>query len=127
MTVKVPSAPAYWWCEWWGLNDYVRRRADMLAELGYVALPAGSLIRIAAFNGGADPMVSAEQVAAFEQEMKAAGADYLVVNYPGALHACTNPAADKAAAVFGLPIGYDKAADQNSWQRLQQFLADNFS
>lgn len=24
--------------EWWGCNDYVRRRADMLAELGYTAL-----------------------------------------------------------------------------------------
>ncbi len=24
--------------EWWGLNDYVRKRADMLARLGYVAL-----------------------------------------------------------------------------------------
>lgn len=24
--------------EWWGSNDYVRRRADMLAELGYTAL-----------------------------------------------------------------------------------------
>lgn len=24
--------------EWWGHNDYARRRADMLAELGYVAL-----------------------------------------------------------------------------------------
>ncbi|WP_109301350.1 dienelactone hydrolase family protein [Aquimarina sp. AU474] len=24
--------------EWWGHNDYVRERADMLAELGYVAL-----------------------------------------------------------------------------------------
>jgi dienelactone hydrolase len=24
--------------EWWGLNDYVRRRARMLAKLGYVAL-----------------------------------------------------------------------------------------
>jgi len=23
--------------EWWGLNDYVRRRAEMLAKLGYVA------------------------------------------------------------------------------------------
>ena len=26
--------------EWWGLNDYVRMRARMLAELGYVALAA---------------------------------------------------------------------------------------
>ena len=24
--------------EWWGLNDHARKRADMLAELGYVAL-----------------------------------------------------------------------------------------
>src|SRR5215472_6157963 len=24
--------------EWWGLNDYAKRRAEMLAELGYVAL-----------------------------------------------------------------------------------------
>jgi dienelactone hydrolase len=26
--------------EWWGLNDYIRRRARMLAELGYTALAA---------------------------------------------------------------------------------------
>ena len=24
--------------EWWGRNDYVRKRAVMLAELGYVAM-----------------------------------------------------------------------------------------
>jgi dienelactone hydrolase len=24
--------------EWWGLNDYARKRANMLAEMGYVAL-----------------------------------------------------------------------------------------
>jgi dienelactone hydrolase len=24
--------------EWWGLNDYARKRAPMLAELGYAAL-----------------------------------------------------------------------------------------
>jgi len=24
--------------EWWGLNDYVKRRANMLAEMGYVAM-----------------------------------------------------------------------------------------
>ena len=26
--------------EWWGLNDYVRSRAEQLAELGYVAFAA---------------------------------------------------------------------------------------
>ena len=24
--------------EWWGLNDYMKKRAEMIAELGYVAL-----------------------------------------------------------------------------------------
>ena len=24
--------------EWWGLDDYITRRAHMLAELGYIAL-----------------------------------------------------------------------------------------
>jgi dienelactone hydrolase len=24
--------------EWWGLNDYVKRRARMLAEMGYIAM-----------------------------------------------------------------------------------------
>ncbi|HPE80002.1 MAG TPA: dienelactone hydrolase family protein, partial [Gammaproteobacteria bacterium] len=26
--------------EWWGLNDYARKRAHMLAELGFVAIAA---------------------------------------------------------------------------------------
>ena len=26
--------------EWWGHNDYARKRADMLAELGYIAFAA---------------------------------------------------------------------------------------
>ena len=26
--------------EWWGLNDYARKRAHMLAELGFVAFAA---------------------------------------------------------------------------------------
>ncbi len=204
--------------EWWGQNDYIRRRAKMLAELGYVALaldmygdgrearhpdkagefaraslaslplaerrfnaahallaehplvagspmaavgycygggvvlhmartdaplaavasfhgslapkanplPAGSKIRIAVFNGAADPLVPAEQVAAFRQEMDAASADYFLVNYPGALHAFTNPDADRMAAEFKMPVGYDEAADLDSWRQLQTFLQDSF-
>ncbi len=200
--------------EWWGLNDYVRERARMLAELGYAAfaldmygdgntathptqagafaeaslsslpqaeqrfnaalallaadervdgsriaalgycygggvvlhmaragaklkavasfhgslapksapLPSHSPVRIAVFNGAADPLVPAAQVAAFREEMEQAGADYLLINYPGALHGFTNPAANETATEFGLPLGYDKAADEDSWQRLQVFL-----
>ena len=45
-------------------------------------------------TGGADPMVPPEAVAAFEKEMKAAGARLQVITYPGAKHSFTNPDAD---------------------------------
>jgi len=82
---------------------------------------------IAAFIGGADPYVPAEQVQAFEREMQAAGVRYSVKVYPGAKHSFTNPAADRFAARFGMPMAYDAAADADSWQRLVDFLHRIFS
>jgi dienelactone hydrolase len=66
-------------------------------------------------HGAADPMVTAAQVAAFEKEMKAAGAKYRVIRYPGAQHGFTNPDADKAG-VDGL--AYHAEADRKSWDAL---------
>jgi dienelactone hydrolase len=45
-------------------------------------------------NGAADTFVSAEEKAKFHEEMKAAGADVVFIDYAGALHAFTNPEAD---------------------------------
>src|SRR5690606_35841449 len=47
------------------------------------------------FTGEEDPMVPAEQVDAFEQEMQAANVDYELIRYPGAKHSFTNPKADE--------------------------------
>ncbi len=202
--------------EWWGLNDYIRSRADRLAELGYVALAAdmyGSgatadnpddatalmtnafphagdrfqaavdllnghsevatgqiaaigycfggavclamaragmpLAGVASFHGaletdspaepGAvkasvrvyhgndDAMVSTESAAAIQAEMTAAGADFEFVGYDGAGHGFTSPEADVNNAKFGLPVGYNQAADEDSWQRLQGFLQSLFA
>jgi dienelactone hydrolase len=197
--------------EWWGLNDYIKHRADQLAELGYVALAADiygdgqvttdakeagklagkyrgdrNLLRaraqaaldtlkaqpqvdpskiaaigycfggtaalelaragadlngIVSFHGGLDtdmpakkgevkpkililtggddPMVPKKQVQAAEKEFKDAGADVKVITYPGAIHAFTNPDADK----FGIKgIGYNKEADEKSWQEMKEFF-----
>ena len=84
-------------------------------------LPAHSPIRIAVFNGADDKMVPTEQVTAFRNEMEQAGADYQLVNYPG----FTNPESNKAAAEYGLLVGYNQAADEDSWQRLQEFLRES--
>ena len=73
-------------------------------------------------QGGADPFVPAAQVNAFRTEMDAAGADYEVVEYPGAKHAFTNPAATAAGAQHGLPLAYDPSADAQSWAHLKELL-----
>jgi dienelactone hydrolase len=187
--------------EWWGQTDYIRRRADLLAELGYVALavdmygdgkiadhpkdagafagevrnnmdvgearfraamalledqPEADLSRAAAIgycfgggvvsfhgslgtssparpgavkarvlvlNGADDPFVKPEQIAAFKQEMEAAGADYRFIDYPGAVHAFTNPDATAKGQEFGLPLAYNADADGASWAEMQRFFA----
>ena len=83
--------------------------------------------RIRAFNGAADPFVTAEQIKSFETEMQAAGVDYKLVNYPGVKHSFTNPDADKFGKKFNLPLEYNKQADQDSWQAMQQFFDEIFA
>lgn len=49
------------------------------------------------------------EVAAFEQEMKDAQADFRIVKYPGALHGFTNREADEKAKTYGIPLAYQAA------------------
>jgi acetyl esterase/lipase len=57
-------------------------------------------------------------VEGFEKEMKAAGADFRIVSYPGALHRFTNPDADGYANKFNMPIGDNAVADAKSWAEI---------
>ncbi len=200
--------------EWWGHGDYVRKRAEMLAELGYAAFaldmygsdkyathpskanefmqavmsdqsaakarftaalallreqpmvasddiaalgycfggavvlhmaragvdldgvisyhgmlatespaqPGNVKAAVRVFNGEDDPMVPAQQVADFEEEMAEANVDYEVVNYSGAKHGFTNPEATELGRQFELPLAYDAEADADSWHKTQLFL-----
>lgn len=200
--------------EWWGLNDYIRGRAERLAELGYVALAAdmygdgkvaadpqeaGSLMngvlgdvasadarlraaiaqlqsdpgvadgrigaigycfggaivlhaarsgmdvaavvsfhgalgamrkatpgsvkaRVLVCHGAADVLVPEADLAAFREEMTAAGADYRVIAYDGAKHGFTNPGATERGEKYGLPLAYDAAVDARSWVDMQAFF-----
>lgn len=83
--------------------------------------------KIAVFTGAADPMIPSEQVEAFKAEMAQAGVDYSVVSYPGVKHSFTNPEADSFAARFDMPLGYDAAADRDSWTKTEAFLKELFN
>ncbi|MBE7414610.1 MAG: dienelactone hydrolase family protein [Deltaproteobacteria bacterium] len=201
--------------EWWGINDYIKGRADELARLGYVAFApdmygkgvrptdpkaageaAGKLradnalmrsramaglealreveladtSRMAAigycFGGGAalelgrsgapvagtvtfhgslatknparpndikgsvlvlhgaeDPHVKPEDVRAFKDEMRTAGADWVFTSYGGAVHGFSNPNND-ADPSDGL--AYNEKADKRSWEAMKDFLKEVF-
>ncbi|HSM27248.1 MAG TPA: dienelactone hydrolase family protein [Thioalkalivibrio sp.] len=79
---------------------------------------------ILVFNGAEDPMVPAEQIAAFREEMATAGVLYTFVDFAGATHSFTNPGADAIAEQFGMPVGYDERADRDSWNWLIAYLND---
>ncbi len=201
--------------EWWGLNDYTRHRAEMLAGLGYVAFvldPYGNgknattpqeagqmagalkqnpselraraaaalevlkkeahadptkiaaigycfggttalelarggadLVAVVSFHGGLatkspadaknikgkvlichggdDSFESPEEIAAFQKEMRDAKIDWEMNVYGGAVHAFTNPNADKA----GIPgVAYNAAADKRSWHAMRSLFHEVF-
>ncbi|HLF22295.1 MAG TPA: dienelactone hydrolase family protein [Burkholderiales bacterium] len=54
--------------------------------------------------------------------MKAAGADYRLVNYPGGKHAFTNPGATERGKKFNLPLEYNADIDRKSWSEAEAFL-----
>jgi len=201
--------------EWWGLNDYAKRRAEMLAQLGYIAFAAdmygdgftttsaeeagkrsgefrtnralgrervtaaldvlrkndlcdprriaaigycfgGTVVlelarsgadiagvvsfhaglgtpmpakpgvvkaKVLACHGADDTFESADEIAAFQKEMRDAGVDWQMMYYGGALHSFTNPDAGKAG-IAG--VAYNERADKRSWEAMKQFFTEIF-
>ncbi len=199
--------------EWKGLNDYAKRRADQLAQLGYVALaidmygkgvlakdhqeaaqlsgvyrndrqlmrarakaglgvllqqpmvdPArigaigycfggmtvlelarsgADLKGVVTFHGGlstptpadakqikgpllilhgaSDSFVTQDEVKAFEDEMKAAGVQYRLIQYPGAVPSFT---VEEAGNDPTQGMAYNAEADRQSWDEMTAFFAE---
>jgi dienelactone hydrolase len=93
-----------------------------LSALGSV--PEGGIkAKVLVQTGADDPLVPAAAVDEFKKKMTAAGADYKVIEYPGAKHAFTNPDADKA----GMPqLAYNAEADKKSFEAMIEFFKTVF-
>ena len=69
-----------------------------------------------------------EARAAFQKSLEDAKIDYQSVDYAGAVHAFTNPDADRLAAAGGMKgmIGYNEPAARRSWKAMQVFFEEIF-
>jgi dienelactone hydrolase len=80
--------------------------------------------KLLVLHGADDPFVPPEQIAKFIGEMKAAGADWQLVHYGGAVHGFTRSDADS----LGMPgVGYDRNAERRSFAAMRAFFAEVFT
>jgi dienelactone hydrolase len=88
------------------------------------AQPGAIRAKVAAYTGAMDPLVPPEDVAAFQAEMAAAGADWRLTVYGRAWHSFTN------VGVKDSPdprMGYDPEADADSWASALRFLEESLA
>ena len=110
--------------------ELVRGGYDIVAAASFhggLGTPAGSeakatKAKVAVFHGAADKHVPPEQVAAFQDEMTKAGADWFLVSFGGAMHSFTVKEANDPEH----GMAYNEAADKRSWEMLKTFLAEAF-
>jgi len=82
--------------------------------------------KVLVLNGAADPFIKPDSVDAFKKEMDAAKVDYRYINYPGAVHAFTNPEATEKGKQFNLPLAYDAEADRQAKSEAAKFFSGVF-
>ncbi len=78
-------------------------------------------------HGAVDPFIKPDSIAAFEKSLESAKIDYQFVSYAGAIHAFTNPEADKIRVEAKLDgVGYNEPAARRSWQHMRLFFDELF-
>jgi dienelactone hydrolase len=103
--------------------------ADFRAFFGLTTpSPAPGTVRakILILNGADDPFVKREEYDALKKDFDAAKADYRIIQYPGAVHAFTNPEATELGKKFNLPLRYDAKVDKEAKAEASKFFATVF-
>jgi len=93
---------------------------------GYRNGPGPVKAKLLVLNGADDPFNKPEQIAGFKKDMQAAKAELTFIDYPGAVHAFTNPEATEAGKKFNLPLAYNAEADKQSKAEAAKFFSAAF-
>ncbi len=80
--------------------------------------------KVLILHGADDPFVTKEQVAAFQEEMRAASVDWQMVLYGNAVHSFTNPDSGNDPS---RGIAYNREADVRSWEAMKAFFREVFA
>src|SRR5258706_1771268 len=110
-------------------GDDLKAVAGFHASLGLnTPAPAPGTVKakILILNGADDPFVKKEQYEALKKDFDAAKADYRIIEYPGAVHAFTNPEATELGKKFNLPLKYDAKVDREAKAEASKFFAGVF-
>ena len=114
--------------------NMARAGADLDAVAGFHAslglntpAPASGTVKakILVLNGAEDPVVKREDYAALKKDFDTAKAEYRIIEYPGAVHAFTNPEATELGQKFNLPLRYDAQVDREAKDEASKFFAAN--
>ncbi|MDP4173420.1 MAG: dienelactone hydrolase family protein [Bacteroidota bacterium] len=79
--------------------------------------------KILVCTGADDKAVPPEQRQAFQKEMDAAGVDWEMNIYSGAVHSFTNPASGNDPSKG---VAYNEKADKRSWEAMKAFYSEIF-
>jgi dienelactone hydrolase len=114
--------------------NMARTGADLAAVAGFHAslglntpAPAPGTVKakILILNGADDPFAKREQYDALKRDFDAAKVNYRIIEYPGAVHAFTNPEATELGKKFNLPLRYDPKVAQEAEAEAAKFFAAN--
>jgi len=93
---------------------------------GYKTGPGPVKAKVLVLNGADDPFNKPEQIDAFKKDMEAGKASLVFINYPGAVHAFTNPEATEKGKQYKIPLAYNAEADKQSKAEADKFFKAAF-
>jgi dienelactone hydrolase len=114
--------------------NMARTGDDLVAVAGFHAslglntpapAPGAVKAKILILNGADDPFVKREQYDTLKKDLDAAKTDYRIIEYPGAVHAFTNPEATALGEKFKLPLKYDAKVNAEAEGEAAKFFAAN--